>query len=71
MVVGDTPTVVRTLHKDHDQLACSVELLAHGLQVHIAINGRTPYHSRTFQTQDELLTRTADERARCLAEGWS
>ncbi len=32
----------------------------------MAINGRTPYHSRTFQTQDELLAWTAEERTRTI-----
>ena len=37
----------------------------------MAVNGDTPSHSRTFKTTDELLSWTADEHARCLAEGWS
>ena len=67
----DTPTVLWTLRKAHRRLECSVQLLPHGLEIHMAINGRTPYHSRTFQTQDELLAWTAEERTPCLAEGWS
>ena len=43
----DRPSVLWTVRKDHDSLECSVELLPHGLQAHMAINGRTPYHSRT------------------------
>ena len=67
----DTRTVFWTLCRGDHRLVCSVERLPHGLQVHLAINGDTPYYSRTFQTQDELLSWTADEHARCLAEGWS
>lgn len=52
-------------------LEFSVERLPHGLQVHMAVNGDTPYHSRTFETSDELLSWTADKHARCLGEGWS
>ncbi len=33
-------------------------------EVHMAINGGTPYDSRTCQTSDELLSWTADEHAR-------
>ena len=70
----DTRTVFWfwTLRKDDNQLGCSVERLRDGLQVHMAVNGGTPYyHSRTFKTSGELLSWTADEHARCLAEGWS
>ncbi len=69
----DTRTVLWTLPKGDNRLECSVERLPHGLQllqVHMAVNGHT-YHSRTFKTSDELLSWTADEHARCLAEGWS
>ena len=67
----DTRTVLWTLRRGDNRLECSVERLPHGLQVHLALNGDTPYYSRTFHTQDELLSWTADEHARCLAEGWS
>ena len=50
---------------------CSVQLLRHGLQLHLALNGHTPYCSRTFQTQDELLAWAEEERVGTLAEGWS
>ena len=69
--MSDTRTVFWTLRKDDNRLEFSVERLPHGLQVHMAVNGDTPYHSRTFETSDELLSWTADEHARCLAEGWS
>ena len=67
----DTSTAFWTLRKDDNRLEFSVERLPHGLQVHMAVNGDTPYHSRTFETSDELLSWTADKHARCLAEGWS
>ncbi len=67
----DTGTVFWTLRKDDNRLEFSVEHLPHGLQVHMAVNGDTPYHSRTFETSDELLSWTADKHARCLADGWS
>ena len=67
----DTGTVFWTLRRGDNRLECSVERLPHGLQVHMAVNGDTPYHSRTFETSDKLLSWTADKHARCLAEGWS
>ncbi len=67
----DTRTVLWTLRRGDNRLECSVERLPHDLPVHLAINGGTPYHSRTCKTSDELLSWTADEHARCLAEGWS
>ncbi len=67
----DTGTVFWTLRKDDHRLECSVERLPRGLHVHMAVNGDTPYRSRTCNTSDELLSWTADEHARCLAEGWS
>ncbi len=63
----DTPTVLWTLRNGHRRLACSVQLLPHGLQVHLALNGDTPYCSRTFHTQDELLAWAEDERVQTLA----
>ncbi len=50
-----TPTVLWTLRNGHRRLECSVQLLPHGLELHLALNGDTPYCSRTFQRQDELL----------------
>ncbi len=70
----DTGTVFWTLRRGDNRLECSVERLPHGLQflqVRMALNGDKPYHSRMFKTSDELLSWTADEHARCLAEGWS
>ena len=46
----DTRAVFWTLRKDDNRLEFSVERLPHGLQVHMAVNGDTPYHSRTFET---------------------
>ncbi len=54
-LTAETPTVLWTLRNGHRRLECSVQLLAHGLQVHLALNGDTPYCSRTFHTQGELL----------------
>ena len=51
----DTPTVLWTLRTGHRRRECSVQLLPHGLDLHLALNGDTPYCSRTFHTQDELL----------------
>ena len=70
----DTRTVLWTLRRGDNRLECSVERLPHGLrvlQVHMAVNGDTPYFSRTFKTSDELLSWTADKHARYLAEGWN
>ena len=67
----DTRTVFWTLRKDDNRLEFSVERLPRGLQVHMAVNGDTPYHSRTFETSDELLSWTADKHARCLDQGWN
>ena len=67
----DRPTVLWTLRRAHDWLECSVQVMPRGLQLHMSINRRTPYFSRVFQTQDELLTWAAQERARCEAEKWS
>ena len=47
--------VLWTLRNGAKQLTCSVQLLPHGLELHLALNGQTPYCSRTFQAQDELL----------------
>ncbi len=52
-------------------LTCSVQLLPHGLELHLALNGDTPYFSRTFHTPDELLAWAEEERVQTLAEGWS
>ena len=38
----DTPTVLWTLRNGHRRLECSVQLLPHGLQLHLALNGDTP-----------------------------
>ncbi len=67
----DTPTVLWTLRNGHRRLACSVQLLPHGLQLHLALNSDTPYCSRIFQTQDELLAWAEDQRVWNLAGGWS
>ncbi len=66
----DTRTVFWfwTLRKDDNQLGCSVERLRDGLQVHMAVNGDTPYHSRTCKTSDELLSWTADEHEQRLTD---
>ena len=67
----DTPTVLWTLRNGHGRLECSVQLLPHGLQLHLALNGDTPYCSRTFHTQDELLAWAEKQRVQTLAAGWS
>ncbi len=46
----DTPTVLWTLRHGAKQLTCSVQLLPHGLEVHLALNTDTPSCSRTFHT---------------------
>ncbi len=58
-----------TLRKGAKQLTCSVQLLPHGLEVHLAFNGDRPYCSRTFHTQDELLAWAEEQRVWNLAEG--
>ena len=65
-----TPTVLILRH-GAKQLACSVQLLPHGLQLHLALNSDTPYCSRIFQTQNELLAWAEEERIQNLAESWS
>lgn len=45
----DTRTVLWTLRRGDNRLECSVERLPHGLQVHLAINGGTPYYSRPLR----------------------
>ncbi len=47
----DTPTVLWTLRHGHRRLECSVQLLRHGLELYLALNGKEPYCSRLFQTQ--------------------
>ena len=66
----DTPTVLWTLRNGHRRLECSVQLLRHGLPLHLALNGDTPYCSQTFQAQDELLAWAEEERVQNPAEGW-
>ena len=39
----DTPTVLWSLRNGHRRLECSVQLLPHGLELHLALNGDTPY----------------------------
>ena len=58
-----------TLRNGAKQLTCSVQLLPHGLERHLALNGDTPYCSRTFHTQDELLAWAEEQRVQTLAEG--
>ncbi len=58
----DTPTVLWTLRNGAKQLTYSVQLLPHGLEVHLALNGDRPYCSRTFQTQEELLAWAEEQR---------
>ncbi len=48
-----------------------MQLLPHGLDLHLALNTETPSCSRIFQTQDELLAWAEEERVQNLAEGWS
>ncbi len=69
----DTPTVLWTLRNGHSRVECSVQLLRHGLdlELHLAVNGDSPYFSRIFHTPDELLAWAEDERVQNLAEGWS
>ncbi len=38
----DTPTVLWTLRHGHRRLECSVQLLPHGLELYLALNGDTP-----------------------------
>ena len=66
-----TPTVLWTLRNGHRRLECSVQLLPHGLELYLALNGDTPYCSRTFQAQEELLAWAEEERVQTLAKGWS
>ncbi len=68
---ADTATVLWTLRKGAKQLTCSVQLLPHGLEVHLAFNGDRPYCSRTFHTQDELLAWAEEQRVWNLGAGWS
>ncbi len=67
----DTPTVLWTLPNGHRRREGSVQLLPHGLDLHLALNGDRPYCSRTFHAQDELLAWAEEERVRTFAEGWS
>ncbi len=53
-----------TLRNGHRRLECSGQLLPHGLGLHLALNGDTPYGSRTFHTQDELLGWAEEQRVR-------
>ncbi len=69
-LTADTPTVLWTLRNRHRRLECSVQLLRHGLQLHLALNGDTPYCSLTVQAQGELLAWAEEERLRNLAAGW-
>ena len=46
------------LRNGHRRLECSVQLLPQGLQLHMALDTDTPYFSRSFQAQDELLAGT-------------
>ncbi len=57
-----------TLRNGAKQLTCSVQLLPHGLELYLALNGYTPYCSRIFQTQDELLTWAEEERVQNQVE---
>ncbi len=65
----DTPTVLWTLRNGHRRLECRVQLLRHGLELHLALNGDRPYCSRTFQTQDELLAWAEEQRVRNHVRG--
>ena len=49
----------------------SVQLLRHGLdlELHLALNGDTPYFSRIFHTPDELLAWAEEERVQNLGSG--
>ncbi len=67
----DTPTVLWTLRNGHRRRECSVQLLRHSLELYLALNGKEPYFSRLFQTQDELLAWAEEERVQTLAEGWN
>ena len=40
----DTRTILWTLRRGDNRLECSVERPPHGLQVHMAVNGGTPYY---------------------------
>ena len=63
--------MIWTLRKGHRRLACSVQLLPHGLQLHLAFDSNEPYFSHTFQDQDELLAWAEEARINNSAEGWS
>ena len=54
----DGNLVLWALRNGHRRLECSVQLLPQGLQLHMALDTDTPYFSRSFQAQDELLAGT-------------
>ena len=69
----DAPTVLWTLRNGAKQLTCSVQLLPHGLELHLALNGDRPYCSRTFHTQDDLLAWAEEQRVqkRKIGQSWN
>ena len=71
MPLTDTPSVLWALRNGHSRVECSVQLLRHGLELHLALNSDTPYFSRIFHTPDELLAWAEEARVRTLADGWS
>jgi hypothetical protein len=55
-VIAASPSVLCTLRKDGTRLQCAVKLLPQGLSLHMSVDQREQWLSRTFQSRDELLS---------------
>ncbi len=65
----DRPTNLWTLQHQGKEIACSVRLAAHGIEVDIAHNGAVIL-TRVFETDVEALAWAAEKRLARVSQGW-
>jgi hypothetical protein len=65
----DHPTRLWTLRRQGREVACSVKLVRHGIEIHIAHDGAAVM-TRIFETGEEALAWATRTRAERKARGW-
>jgi hypothetical protein len=65
----DHPTLLWTLRREGREVACSVKLVPHGIEIHIAHDGAAVM-TRVFETGEEALAWAAKTRAERRGRGW-
>ena len=65
----DHPTHLWTLRRQGREVACSVKLVLHAIEIHIAHDGAAVM-TRIFETGEEALAWATRTRAERKARGW-